>query len=61
MVPNEIDIEAMIKGLQPGPTMQYFSRKPPQTLEKLLQKIRANNKFQQRREKAYRYSEMTRG
>jgi hypothetical protein len=29
MVPNEIVIEAMIKGLRPGPTMQYFARKPP--------------------------------
>jgi hypothetical protein len=38
-VPNEIVIEAMIKGLQPGPTAQYFTRKPPQTLEKLLQKM----------------------
>jgi hypothetical protein len=28
----------MIKGLRPGPTAQYFARKPPQTLEKLLQK-----------------------
>jgi len=28
-VPNEIVIEAMIKGLQPGPTAQYFARKPP--------------------------------
>jgi hypothetical protein len=37
-VPNEIVIEAMIKGLQPGPIAQYFARKPPQTLEKLLQK-----------------------
>jgi hypothetical protein len=37
-VPNEIVIEAMIKGLRPGPTTQYFARKPPQTLEKLLQK-----------------------
>jgi hypothetical protein len=35
---NEIFIEAMIKGLRPGPTVQYFARKPPQTLEKLLQK-----------------------
>jgi hypothetical protein len=35
-VPNEIIIEAMIKGLRPGPTAQYFTRKPPQTLEKLL-------------------------
>jgi hypothetical protein len=28
-VPDEIVIEAMIKGLQPGPTAQYFARKPP--------------------------------
>jgi hypothetical protein len=64
-VPNEIVIEAMIKGLWPGPTAQYFARKPPQTLEKLLQKmdeyIRADNDFRQRREEAYRFSEMTRG
>jgi hypothetical protein len=64
-VPNEIVIEAMIKGLRPGPTAQYFARKPPQTLEKLLQKmdeyIQADNDFHQRREEAYRFSEMTRG
>jgi hypothetical protein len=64
-VPNEIVIEAMIKGLRPGPTAQYFTRKPPQTLEKLLQEmdeyIRADNDFHQRREEAYRFSEMTRG
>jgi hypothetical protein len=64
-MPNEIVIEAMIKGLRPGPTAQYFARKPPQTLEKLLQKtdeyIRADNDFRQRREEAYRSSEMTRG
>jgi hypothetical protein len=64
-VPNEIIIEAMIKGLRPGPIAQYFARKPPQTLEKLLQKmdeyIRADNDFRQRREEAYRFSEMTRG
>jgi hypothetical protein len=64
-VPNEIVIEAMIKGLRPGPTAQYFARKPPHTLEKLLQKmdkyIRADNDFRQRREEAYRFSEMTRG
>jgi hypothetical protein len=35
-VPNEIVIEAMIKGFRPGPTAQYFARKPSQTLEKLL-------------------------
>jgi hypothetical protein len=55
----------MIKGLRPGPTAQYFARKPPQTLEKLLQKmdeyIRADNDFWQRREEAYRYSKMARG
>jgi hypothetical protein len=64
-MPNEIVIEAMIKGLRPGPMAQYFVRKPPQTLEKLLHKmdeyIRADNDFQQRREEAYRYSEMARG
>jgi hypothetical protein len=64
-VPNKIVIDAMIKGLRPGPTTQYFAMKPPQTLEKLLQKmveyIRADNDFQQRREEAYRYSEMARG
>jgi hypothetical protein len=26
MVPNEIVIEAIIKGLRPGPTVQYFAR-----------------------------------
>jgi hypothetical protein len=65
IVPNEIVIEAMIKGLHPGPTAQYFARKPPQTLEKLLQKmdeyIRADNDFRQRRKEAYMFSEMTRG
>jgi hypothetical protein len=64
-VPNEIVIEAMIKGLRSGPTAQYFARKPLQTLEKLLQKmdeyIRADNDFRQRREQAYIYSEMARG
>jgi hypothetical protein len=64
-VPNEIVIEAMIKGLRPGPTAQFFARKPPQTLEKLLQKMdeymRAVNDFRQRREEVYRFSEMTRG
>jgi hypothetical protein len=55
----------MIKGLRLGPTAQYFARKPPQTLEKLLKKmdgyIRADNDFHQRRVEAYRFSEMTRG
>jgi hypothetical protein len=65
IVPNEIVIEAMIKGLRPGTIAQYFARKHPQTLEKLLQKmdeyIRVDNDFRQRREEAYRFSEMTRG
>jgi hypothetical protein len=64
-VPNEIVIEAMIKGLRPGPTTQYFAKKPPQTLEKLLQKmdeyIQADHDFRQRREEAYMFSEMARG
>jgi hypothetical protein len=64
-VPNEIVIEAMIKGLRPGPMAQYFARKPQQTLEKLLHKmdeyIRADNDFRQRREEAFRYSELARG
>jgi hypothetical protein len=64
-VPNEIVIEAMIKGLRPRLTAQCFARKPPQTLEKLLQKmdeyIWADKDFHQRREEAYRFSEMTRG
>jgi hypothetical protein len=55
----------MIKGLRPGHIAQYFARKPPQTLEKLLQKmdeyIRVDNYFRQRREEAYRFSKMTRG
>jgi hypothetical protein len=62
---HEEYLQAMIKGLRPGPSAQYFARKPPQTLEKLLQKvdeyIRADNDFRQRREEAYRFSEMTRG
>jgi hypothetical protein len=65
IMPNEIVIEAMIKGLRPGPTAQYFARKPLQTLEKLLQKmdeyIWVDNDFHQRREEAYMFSEMTRG
>jgi hypothetical protein len=65
IVPNEIVIEDMIKGLRLGPMAQYFARKPPQTLEKLLQKmdeyIRADNNFRQRREETYKFSEMTRG
>jgi hypothetical protein len=44
---------------------QVLRQEAPQTLEKLLQKmdeyIRADNDFRQRREEAYRFSEMTRG
>jgi hypothetical protein len=44
---------------------RYFAMKPPQTLEKLLQKIDeyiwVDNDFWQRRKEAYWYSEMTRG
>jgi hypothetical protein len=29
-MPNEIVIEAMIKGLRPGPITQYFAKKPHQ-------------------------------
>jgi hypothetical protein len=64
-VPNEIVIEAMIKGLRLGSAAQYFARKPPQALEKLLNKmdeyIRTDNDFRQRKEEAFRYSKMTRG
>jgi hypothetical protein len=66
-VPNEIVIETMIKGLRPGPTTQYFARKPPQTLEKLLQKmddyIRADNDLPRKPEKggSLHVSEITRG
>jgi hypothetical protein len=64
-VPNEIVIEAMIKGLRPQPIAQYFAKKPPQTLERLLKKmdeyIQADNDFCKRREEAYKFSEMTKG
>jgi hypothetical protein len=56
VVPNQIVIESMIKGLRLGPGAQYFARKPSQSLEKLLQKmdeyIRVYNDFCQRREEA---------
>jgi hypothetical protein len=65
IIPNENVIEAMIEGLRPGSTAQYFARKPPQSLKKLLQKmeeyIRAGNDFIQRREEARRYAKITRG
>jgi hypothetical protein len=55
----------MIKGPRLGLMTHYFARKPPQSLEKLLQKmdeyIRADNDFLQRREETQRYTEMTRG
>jgi hypothetical protein len=55
----------MIKGLRSGLAAQYFASKSLQTLEKLLQKvdeyIKADNDFRQRREEAFRYSEMTKG
>jgi hypothetical protein len=63
-VSNEIVIEAMIKGLRLAPTAS-ISPGSLHRLEKLLQKmdeyIRADNDFHQRREEAYRFSEMTRG
>jgi hypothetical protein len=37
-VPNEIIIEAMIKGLRPGPTAQYFTRKPPRLCRSCFRK-----------------------
>jgi hypothetical protein len=55
----------MVKGLRLGPTAQYFARKPPHSLEKLLQKmdkyIRADNDFHQRREEFHRYTKVARG
>jgi hypothetical protein len=48
-VPNAIVIEAMIKGASARTYGSVFCRKPPQTLEKLLQKmyeyIQADNDF----------------
>jgi hypothetical protein len=37
-VPNEIVIEAMIKGLWLGPTTQYFDRKPPRLWKSCFRK-----------------------
>lgn len=55
----------MIKGLCPSPVSQYFARKPPQSLENLLQKmdeyIRADNGFGQRNEEAQSYGKTVRG
>jgi hypothetical protein len=56
IVSNDIVVEAMIKELHLGPAVQYFAGKPPDSLEKLLQKmdeyIRADNDFLQWREEA---------
>jgi hypothetical protein len=61
-VQDDIVIEALIKGLCLGPVAQYFARKPPHSLEKLLEKmdeyIRADNDFHQRREEVQRYVEI---
>jgi hypothetical protein len=38
-VQDDIVIKAMVKGLRPGPTAQYFARKHPHSIEKLLQKM----------------------
>jgi hypothetical protein len=55
----------MVNGLRPGPTTKYFARKPPHSLEKLLQKmdeyIRADNDFRQRKEELHRYTEAVKG
>jgi hypothetical protein len=64
-IQDDIVIEAMVKALKPGPTTQHYARKPPHSLEKLLQKmdeyIRADNDFLQRREEFHRYTEVARG
>jgi molecular chaperone GrpE (heat shock protein) len=64
MVQDDIVIEAMIKGLRPGPATKYFARKTPHSLENLLQKmdeyIRVDNDFRQRREEAQRDIETAR-
>ena len=50
----------MVKGLRLGSASQYFTSKPPHSLEKLLQKmdeyIRSDNDFRQRREDLHRYT-----
>jgi hypothetical protein len=55
----------MVKGLSLGLAAQYFTRKPPHSLEKLIQKmdeyIRADNDFLQRREEFHRHMEVARG
>jgi hypothetical protein len=44
-VPNEIIIEAMIKGLRPGPTAQYFSRKPPRLWRSCFRKWKSTSRL----------------
>jgi hypothetical protein len=65
VVQDDIVIEAMVKGLRLGPAAQYFARKPPQSLEKRLQKmeeyIRVDIDFRQRREEFHRYIEVAKG
>jgi hypothetical protein len=55
----------MVKGLRLGLATQYFARKPPHSLEKLLQKmdvfIRVDNDFRQRRIELHRYIKATWG
>jgi hypothetical protein len=55
----------MVKGLRSGPVAQYFARKPPKSLEKLLQKmdeyIRADNDFHKRKEEIHKYIESRQG
>jgi hypothetical protein len=62
---DDIVTEAMIKGLHIVPASQYFARKPPHSLEKLLQKmdkyIRVDNDLYQRRKEVHRYAETARG
>jgi hypothetical protein len=64
-VTDDIVIEAMIKGLHPDPAAYYFARKPPHSLEKLLQKmdeyIREDNDFRQFIQEAQKYAEVARG
>jgi hypothetical protein len=54
----------MVEVVRPEPATQYFARKPPHSLEKLLQKmdeyIRDHNDFFQRREELHIYTEAAR-
>jgi hypothetical protein len=55
----------MLKGLHPEPTTQYFARKPPHSLEKVLlmmdEYIRVDNDFCQRRDEVQIYVDTARG